>query len=77
MFETLYCCLSPLFELDHLLPRTFIASMDYNHAVKWLSTGNFPPEVTLANICYFAKTLDIDDLNANGSVSMSNYSLSS
>ncbi|VDI32729.1 Hypothetical predicted protein [Mytilus galloprovincialis] len=46
--------LHPYFEMDYLLPRTFVASLSFNQFVA-LDTKHVPPDVMLAAFYYFVK----------------------
>lgn len=47
-------CLSPMFKVDYLLPRSLVAALNYEQFVDVVPSGLIPPEVTLAGIYYFA-----------------------
>ena len=48
--------LAPLFQIDELLPRTMIASLNINSVAKAATTKYFPPDVLAANLYYFIKS---------------------
>lgn len=55
-FETVLKNLEPLFELDFLLPRTFMTAVDLQDLDKVIQTRKIPMEVCLANLTYHVKT---------------------
>eukprot|EP00105_Crassostrea_gigas_P007930 XP_011422347.1 PREDICTED: E3 ubiquitin-protein ligase rnf213-alpha isoform X2 [Crassostrea gigas] len=51
--------LEPMFEIDFYLPRCFMAVLRFEK-LNVVSTGLFPPEVTLAGLFYYFKTFYFD-----------------
>lgn len=48
-------CLSPLFRMDYLLPRSFVAALEFEQLKDVVPTELIPVEVTLAGLYYFSK----------------------
>lgn len=48
--------LSPLFEMDYLLPRSFMAALKYEQLKEVVPSELIPVEVTLATLYYFVKS---------------------
>ena len=49
--------LSPLFEVDRLLPRTLIAVMSWEHIGETLEKMNIASGIYFANIMFFLRTM--------------------
>ncbi|VDI41382.1 Hypothetical predicted protein [Mytilus galloprovincialis] len=47
--------LSPYFEFDYLLPRTFVASLHLNHITDSINVELLPTDATMAALCYHVK----------------------
>ncbi|CAG2205786.1 unnamed protein product [Mytilus edulis] len=47
--------LSPYFEFDYLLPRTFVASLHLNHITDSINLELLPTDATMAALCYHVK----------------------
>ncbi|CAC5425101.1 RNF213 [Mytilus coruscus] len=47
--------LSPYFEFDYLLPRTFVASLHLNHITDNINLEMLPTDATIAALCYHVK----------------------
>ena len=45
----------PLFEVDYLLPRTFMASLNLREIKEVIESGKMPVEVCCATLNYFLK----------------------
>lgn len=48
-------CLSPLFPMDYLLPRSFVAALEFAQFKDVIPSELIPVEVTLAGLYYFSK----------------------
>nr|XP_022293483.1 E3 ubiquitin-protein ligase rnf213-alpha-like isoform X1 [Crassostrea virginica] len=53
--------LSPLFEMDYLLPRSFMAALKYEQLKEVVPSELIPVEVTLATLYYFVKSHKVID----------------
>lgn len=47
-------CLSPLFPMDYLLPRSFVAALEFEQLKDVVPTELIPVEVTLAALYFFS-----------------------
>ncbi|CAG2246214.1 RNF213 [Mytilus edulis] len=47
--------LTPYFEVDYLLPRTFLGSLNLDMLYSIVTAYNIPPDITLASTCYYIK----------------------
>ncbi|XP_053391035.1 E3 ubiquitin-protein ligase rnf213-alpha-like, partial [Mercenaria mercenaria] len=54
-FETILENLEPVFEIDYLMPRTFMTAVDLDDLEKVIQTGKIPVEVCLANLTYHVR----------------------
>ena len=48
--------LPSMFEVDHLLPRSFLALMNLHHIPQLICSKKFPLDACLANVTFFIKT---------------------
>jgi hypothetical protein len=44
-----------MFEVDYLLPRTFMSALELKHLKTVILTGKIPAEVVLANLIFFVR----------------------
>ncbi|CAC5419845.1 unnamed protein product [Mytilus coruscus] len=47
--------LTPYFEVDYLLPRTFLGSLNLDMLYSIVTANSIPPDISLASTCYYIK----------------------
>ena len=53
--EEVLQAISPYFAVDFLLPRTYVASLSFNHLSSKIDLEILPTDAVLGAICYFIK----------------------